>query len=190
MEERVTAADDNHVWVLTVRGNYKHRIMKVGIEKLADEDLTGPQERLREAVVAQQLDGKPGRPDWAKGALVFVTVAHAACIEDVMQEWQSRTGNELKSKYVIVSDSLKETLMEALSGGPPADIKPKEAFQYRRGGEIAEEERIKMKSMRDVEQTLQELEAAIEKEAACQHNSLCCQPDWYGWYCQICGNQR
>ena len=41
-----------------------------------------------------------------------------------------------------------------------------------------------MKSMRDVEQTLQELEAAIEKEAACQHNSLCCRPDWYGCYCQ------
>ena len=93
MEEPVTAADDNHVWMLTVRGNYRHRIMKVGIEKLDHEDLTGPQERLREAVVAQQLDGKPGRPDWAKGALVFVTVAHAASIEDVMQEWQSRTGN-------------------------------------------------------------------------------------------------
>ena len=47
---------------------------------------------------------------------------------------------------------------------PLAEIKPKDAFQYRRGGEIAEQERIKMKSMSDVEQTLQELEAAIEKE--------------------------
>ena len=40
----------------------------------------------------------------------------------------------------------------------------REAFQYRRCGEIAEDRRIKMKSMSDVEQTLQELEAAIEKE--------------------------
>ena len=68
------------------------------------------------------------------------------------------------SKYVIVSDSLKETLMEALSGEPPAGMIGREAFQYRRGGEIAEDTRIKMKSMSDVEQTLQELEAAIEKE--------------------------
>ena len=76
------------------------------------EDLTGSQHRVREAVVPQELDEKPGRPDWAKGVLVFVTVAHAACIEDVMQQWQSRIGNELMSKYEIVIDSLKETLME------------------------------------------------------------------------------
>ena len=94
------------------------------------------------------------------------------------------------SKYVIVSDSLKETLMEALRGEPPAGMLGREACQYRHGAEIKEETRIKMKSMSDVEQRLTELEAAIEKEAACQHNSLCCQPDWYGWYCQICGNQR
>ena len=69
MEEPVTAADDNHVWVLIVKGNLRHRIMKVGIEKLAHEELTGPQQRLREVVGAQRSDGKPGRPDWAKGAL-------------------------------------------------------------------------------------------------------------------------
>ena len=68
------------------------------------------------------------------------------------------------SKYVIVSDSLKETVMEVLRAEPPAGMKPKEAFQYRRCSEIAEDARIKMKSMSDVEQTLQELEAAIEKE--------------------------
>ena len=89
MEEPVTAADDNHVWVLTVKGSLAHKIQKFGIEKLAHEELAGPQQRLREAVEAQQFDGKPGRPDWAKGAFVFVTVAHAASIEDVMQEWQS-----------------------------------------------------------------------------------------------------
>ena len=64
----MTAADDNHVWLLTVKGNLRHRIMKVGIEKLAHEQLTGSQQRLRETVEAQKLDGKPGRPDWAKGA--------------------------------------------------------------------------------------------------------------------------
>ena len=150
--------------MLIVKGNLRHRIMKVGIEKLAHEELTGPQQRLREAVEAQQFDGKPGRPDWAKGAFVFVTVAHAASIEDVMQEWQSKPGNELMSKHVIVSDSLKETLIEALNGEPPASMTGKDAFQYRRGSEIAGETRIKMKSMSDVEQRLTELEAAIERE--------------------------
>ena len=164
MEEPVTTADDNHVWVLTVRGNLRHRIMKFGIEKLAHEDLTGPQQRLREAVEAQQLDGKPGRPDWAKGAFVFVTVAHAASIEDVMQEWQSKPGNELMSKHVIVSDSLKETVMEALRSEPPADMQGREAYQQRRCSDIVEDARIRMKSMRDVEKTLRDLEAAIEEE--------------------------
>ena len=99
-------------------------------------------------------------------------------------------GNELMSKYMVVSDSRKETLIEALAGEPPANMIGRAAFQYRRGAEIAQETRIKMKSMREVEQRLAELEAAIEKEATCQHNSLCCQPDWYGWYCRICRNQR
>ena len=140
----MTAADDNHVWVLTVKGSFAHLIQKFGIEKLAHEELTGPQQRLREAVEAQQFDGKPGRPDWAKGAFVFVTVAHAASIEDVMQEWQTRTGNELMSKYVIVSDSLKETVIEALSGEPPAGLIGRDAFLYQRCGEIAQDERIKL----------------------------------------------
>ena len=117
MKESETPDEDEHVWLLTVKGNLRHRIEKCGIEKPCGE-VTDLQRRLREVATAQLFEGKLGRPDWAKGAFVFVTVAHAASIEDVMQEWmtEERPGEELMSKYVIVSESLKDILLQALSG--------------------------------------------------------------------------
>ena len=118
MKESETPDEDEHVWLLTVKGNLRHRIEKCGIEKPCGEEVTDLQRRLREVATAQQFEGKLGRPSWANGAFVFVTVAHAASIEDVMQEWMTkeRPGEEMMSKYVIVSESLKDILLQALSG--------------------------------------------------------------------------
>ena len=160
---------DEYVYLLTVKGNLRHRIEKFGIELPCDAELTEPQSRLRKVAIAQQFDGKLGRPNWANDAFVFVTVAHAASIQDTMQEWCAKEGKELKCKYVIVSESLEGLLLEVLSAQPPAGKTGKEAFQFNRSGEIDARAtvRIKMRSMDDVENTtLKELEAALEREVA------------------------
>ena len=127
---------DGYVWLLTVKGNLRHRIEKFGIELPCDAELTEPQSRLRKVAIAQQFDGKLGRPNWANDAFVFVTVAHAASIQDTMQEWCTKEGNKLMSKYVIVSESLKDLVQKVLEMEPPADKTGKEAFQFHRCGEI------------------------------------------------------
>ena len=160
---------DGYAYLLTVKGNLRHRIEKFGIELPCDAELTEPQSRLRKVAIAQQFDGKLGRPDWANDAFVFVTVAHAASIQDTMQEWSAKEGKELMSKYVIVSESLEDLLLEVLSAQPPAGKTGKEAFQFNRSGEIDARAtvRIKTRSMDDVENTtLKELEAALEREVA------------------------
>ena len=159
---------DGYVWLLTVKGNLRHRIEKFGIELPCDAELTEPQSRLRKVAIAQQFDGKLGRPDWANDAFVFVTVAHAASIQDTMQEWCTKEGKKLKCKYVIVSESLEDLLLEVLSAQPPAGTTGKEAFQFNRSGQVDARAtvRIKMRSMEEVENTtLKELEAALEREA-------------------------
>ena len=95
---------DEYVYLLTVKGNLRHRIEKFGIELPCDTELTELQSRLRKVAIAQQFDGKLGRPNWANDAFVFVTVAHAASIQDTMQEWCTKEGKKLKCKYVIVSE--------------------------------------------------------------------------------------
>ena len=89
MKASKTPDEDEHVWLLTVKGNLRHRIEKCGIEKPCHEEATDPQRRLREVATAQHFEGKLGRPTWAKGAFVFVTVAHAASIQDAMQKWMT-----------------------------------------------------------------------------------------------------
>ena len=169
MQASETAGNDEYVWLLTVKGNLRHRIEKFGIELPCDAELTEPQSRLRKVAIAQQFDGKLGRPDWANDAFVFVTVAHAASIQDTMQEWCTKQGKKLKCKYVIVSESLEDLLLEVLSAQPPAGTTGKEAFQFNRSGQVDARAtvRIKMRSMDDVENTtLKELEAALEREVA------------------------
>ena len=34
------------------------------------------------------------------------------------------------------------------------------------------------------------VQAALMGDSGSTDGPLCCQPDWYGWYCQICGTQR
>ena len=142
MEEPVTATDDGGVWVLVAKGNLAHRIEKLGIEQSDSDELTDAQSCLRKVAKAQPFHGQLGRPTWAKGAFVLVTGAHVASIEATLEEWMTNNGEELMSNHIIVSGMMKEAHDEALRIEPPESIVEREAFQIRRCGEIAEQERI------------------------------------------------
>ena len=114
------------VWLLVVRGNLRHRILLLGVEKL-EEALTEPQRRLRIAAREQGFDAEPPeRPAWANGAFVYLTQEHAVDIQQAIRE----SGVQLQSKHILISGEFKDALKAAL------DVKPagsgREAFQIRR----------------------------------------------------------
>ena len=86
------------VLFMVVKVNLRHRIEKLGIEKL-ESQLREGQQRLR-AIVGLQKFGScpPGRPDWARGAFFYLTPQHAAKIQDVTKANEI----ELEIKHVLV----------------------------------------------------------------------------------------
>ena len=117
-----------------IKGNYRHRISKLGVEK-PDEECTAVMLDCKWIAEAQQLG--PGhdlsRPYWANKALVFVTPLHATLIKSLV----ARHNIRLESKHIIVSVVLRDIIVAALSAQPPGP--GRERFQVRRSGAISEE---------------------------------------------------
>jgi len=117
-----------------IKGNYRHRISKLGVEK-PDEECTAVMLDCKWIAEAQQLG--PGhdlsRPYWANKALVFVTPLHATLIQSLI----ARHNIRLESKHVLVSVVLRDIIVTALSAQPPGP--GRERFQVRRSGAISEE---------------------------------------------------
>ena len=72
------------------------------------------------------------------------------------------------SKYIFVSGSLKDTLMQAMNAELPSKERANVTWQWRRCGKIVEEVPIKIKkTMEEVQQSsLKDLEAALLQEEA------------------------
>ena len=130
----------SHVRLLTVKGNLRHRIELLGLER-ESKRLSFSQRRLRDVADAQGFRERPyERPSFASGAFVYLTPAHALCIERVLVE---RGESSLQSKHILVSDDFFDLVKDALSDRPVG--RGREAFLIRRSGIISSCEIILMK---------------------------------------------
>ena len=169
MDEPVQTADVESLWLLVVKGNYKHRIAKTGIET-PSENRIDCQQRLCDAAssamqVGPTFDGRLGRPAWASGAMVFVTLAHSQTVQAIMKD------RKLMSKHIIVSDVLRGALDEALKIEPPTSMEKREQFWWWICGGIKTQERIAVTppeahTFNDVYNSLKTLCAAIAWETS------------------------
>jgi len=119
-----------NICLLVVKGNLRHRIEKLGMEK-SPPQLSEDQAKLREIAVEMGFDcATPERPDWAGGAFVYLTRYHVGLIDATVQGH----GLQLQSKHVLVSEEyveLVKTVLVATPGGSG-----REAFLTRRAGVI------------------------------------------------------
>mmetsp|Transcript_17392 Transcript_17392/g.47462 ORF Transcript_17392/g.47462 Transcript_17392/m.47462 type:complete len:720 (-) Transcript_17392:152-2311(-) len=127
-----------NVWLLVVKGNLRHRIEILGVEKPSAE-LSDEQKALRHAATEQRFNSDvvcqfPERPPWANGAFVYLTPEHAADIQTAIDEH----GVRLQSKHILVSEELKPILKKVLDAKP--DGHNREAFLRRRAGAIERED--------------------------------------------------
>ena len=83
MQSSANAGAMGDVLLIVVKVNLRHRIEKLGIEKL-ESQLTEGQQRLR-AIAGLEKFGScpPERPDWARGAFFYLSPQHAAKMQDV-----------------------------------------------------------------------------------------------------------
>lgn len=155
------------LWLLVVKGNLRHRIEKLGVEK-ADSELTEDQRRLREIALQQFEVGKdagqegqqqhPERPHWANGAFVYLTDEHAAAIQQAVKE----NCIQLQSKHVLVSEEHRDLVKRVLATGPQGS--GREAFLLRRAGAVESEEPVRLpsSSCADAEKSRGDTEGASE----------------------------
>ena len=153
-------------WLLVVKGNLRHRIGLLGVEK-EYKALSETQRALRDIVrggrpVSDSLDSSgppamdsldsseqpcPERPGWAGGAFVFLLPEDVAIVKEVIEQ----RGIFLQSKHVLVSDGLKSLVKESLEAKPPGP--GREAFLIRRAGEVGEEEKIPLPGQNQMSMT-------------------------------------
>ena len=131
--------NESFVWLLVVKGNLKHRIELLGYEK--DSKTLRPEQIVLRETAQRVYPGEeqPERPTWAHGAFVYLTPEDARQIQENMKEH----GTILKSKHILISDELLDTLQTTLEH--KSDGERQEAFPVRRAGEIQTAERIPIK---------------------------------------------
>ena len=146
--------DQSCVAVMVVKGNLRHRIDKLGIEK-HDDYLTVHQNRLRHVAMTQlkwmDMEGmrivpptpgassqRPERPPLFGGAFVYLEPAHVKPVMDVLK----KGGLELQSKHVVCSEKYKENVKKVLTFSP--DAPGREAFLLRRAGVVESDEHVKL----------------------------------------------
>eukprot|EP00928_Gymnodinium_smaydae_P058179 TRINITY_DN41407_c0_g1_i1.p1 TRINITY_DN41407_c0_g1~~TRINITY_DN41407_c0_g1_i1.p1 ORF type:complete len:501 (-),score=79.22 TRINITY_DN41407_c0_g1_i1:495-1997(-) len=118
------------VYLLVVKGNLKHRLDLLGIEK-PDDQIDDKQKLLRRIAEEMGLGGdNPARPARANGACVYLTPEHAKEI------WEAAEENDalLQSKHILVSDVYKSLVQEVLDAKP--DGSGREVYLKRRAGVI------------------------------------------------------
>ena len=133
--------------LLVVKGNLRHRVEKLGSEKMT-QDLSVPQKKLRDIARRGRVDDTPKggapfyataeRPEWANGSFVYLNEFHT----EITGKIRELVGFRLRTKHVLVSQEYKTTLMEALSSLPEGS--GRELFLLRRAGAIESEEEISL----------------------------------------------
>lgn len=161
----------NTVLMLTVKGNLRHRIEKLGTEKDVSE-LTEAQLKLRKIAQLQNLGGHsltkfPERPEWANGAFLYLTREHASEIIFALKD----NNIELQGKYILVSTEYKPIVDEVLKAQPGGA--GREAFLLRRAGVIEKEDRIPMPVFSHVESSEIRQSLGLLYEDDLSHKSEC-----------------
>jgi len=125
------------VYLLVVKGNLRHRILKLGCEKAWCE-LSPAQRYLRRIAVDQKFvfSKGPERPEWANGAFLYLEPEHAKVIEKYIAD----SGLKLQSKHMLVSASILQLTEQTLKEGP--ECSGREAFLMRRAGSIEKKEQL------------------------------------------------
>ena len=125
-----------HVIIFVVKGNLKHRLLKLGVE-LHEDDLTPAQKALRKIAHDQKFQSvPPERPSWAGGACLYLTEAHANQIQDQLK----RQGVSLQSKHIVVSPTHQTAVELCLSAKP--NRTGREAFLISRAGMVQTETKL------------------------------------------------
>ena len=123
---------------LLVKGNYRHRIIKLGAEN-SQQDLSEPQQLLKEIAyrmpISESLDGLRERPSWSNNAFVYLAPLHAAEIQEMLE---SGICLDLQSKHVLVSEEYKDLVKDVLAACPKGA--GRELFLTRRAGVVVSEE--------------------------------------------------
>ena len=125
-----------HVLLLIVKGNLRHRVGKLGTE-LEEDDLTPAQSKLRKIAKTQLWHCyPPERPSWANGAFLYLEPSHAHKIKDAVQ----RNGVHLQSKHILVSPTHYQDLLACLYA--KQETTGRESFLISRAGQIQTESKL------------------------------------------------
>ena len=143
------------MWLIVVRGSLRHRIEKLGVEK-PQAELAEPQKLLKEAARAvaqeaawtdQDAQDQPERPEWARGAFVYLTEEDARRMPEALGDRHL----EFQSKHILASNSLRRIVKMALAATP--DVAGREGFLLRRAGAIDSEEEIRLPVVQQQQQS-------------------------------------
>ena len=126
-----------YVYILTVKGNLRHRIETLGVEEQRD-NLSSDQATLAQIAVAQGFrqvqSGHDSRPIWATGAFIYCTPAHAEILEEMVDELQV----QLQSKHLVCSPEHLSVLQRCLTAEASSARQGREGFLKRRAGQVRE----------------------------------------------------
>ena len=121
--------------VMTIKGNLRHRIAKLGSEK-EWEELTGAQKILRKIAISQDckevISGHHERPSWGGGAFYYCEKEHLTLFREVMH----RLPFPCQSKHVICSEAYLDSVRECIASTAPVPGRGREAFLIKRAGQI------------------------------------------------------
>eukprot|EP00929_Paragymnodinium_shiwhaense_P094557 TRINITY_DN55180_c0_g1_i2.p1 TRINITY_DN55180_c0_g1~~TRINITY_DN55180_c0_g1_i2.p1 ORF type:complete len:553 (-),score=82.50 TRINITY_DN55180_c0_g1_i2:210-1868(-) len=141
----MASGSQDAVWILTIKGNSKHLIEQLGVGK-AEDELSADQRNLRSIAKKQNFDSsEPGRPEWACGAFVFVSVGHAAEIRDAIAE----SSLELKAHHVLVSGKYMSLMEKVLK--TPVGESVRERYQSSRKGAMKDMQPVGPKTISHTE---------------------------------------
>ena len=132
------------IYILTVKGNYVHRLLKLGIEITDPMQRTEYQQRLADILITSGLlhgnEDQVGRPDWANGACLYLAPEAVKAFDWTDQAQRDEVlGLTLQSKHVVCSCEFLGLVTDALKdNGQYADATGREAYLVRRTEVIAE----------------------------------------------------
>ena len=132
------------IYILAVKGNYAHRLLKLGIEITDPMHRTEFQQRLADILRTSGLlhgdEEQVGRPEWAKGACLYLTPEAVQAFEWKDQAQRDKVlGLTLQSKHVVCSREFLGLVIDALNDhGEYADKVGREAYLVRRTKDISD----------------------------------------------------
>ena len=128
-------------WLLVVKGNLRHRIELIGMEK-PKEELTDAQRKLREAAEAVPCRGlapeNPERPGWANGACIYLVDQDVDEIAEAIKEWAEKDPTHIHVQAHVGERRVEGCLEGVMSAKPEGS--GREAFEIRRAGDISTED--------------------------------------------------